>query len=261
MVIYEKENFHIILMLGFIIRQQDLQMKKDKNSCVVCKKSFATSDLVPFSAVRNTISEMIKSDLSEWSDGCYICKSDMTAYRTKEVKIIIEEEVGELSDLEKEVMESLQRHELLSSNTEQEFEQEKTLGEKLSDKLATFGGSWKFLIIFSFFLLCWITMNSLVIFWRPVDPYPFILLNLLLSCLAAVQAPIIMMSQNRQEQKDRQRSQHDYQVNLKAELEIRLIHEKLDHLLLRQWQRIMEIQATQIEEIGDIKQSLTNRST
>jgi uncharacterized membrane protein len=99
-------------------------------------------------------------------------------------------------------------------------------------------------------------MKSLVIFWRPVDPYPFILLNLLLSCLAAVQAPIIMMSQNRQEQKDRQRSQHDYQVNLKAELEIRLIHEKLDHLLLRQWQKLMEIQATQIEEIGDIKQSL-----
>ena len=102
-------------------------------------------------------------------------------------------------------------------------------------------------------------MNSLVIFWRPVDPYPFILLNLLLSCLAAVQAPIIMMSQNRQEQKDRLRSQYDYQINLKAELEIRLIHEKLDHLLLRQWQRLMEIQATQIEEIADIKQSLTNR--
>jgi len=239
------------------MRQQDLQMKKDKNSCVVCKKTFATADLVSFSAVRNIISEMIKRDFPEWSDGCYICKSDMTAYRAKEVQIIIEEEVGELSDLEKEVLESLQRHELLSSNTEQEFEQDRTFGEKLSDKLAAFGGSWKFLIIFAFFILCWITMNSLVMLWRPVDPYPFILLNLVLSCLAAVQAPIIMMSQNRQEQKDRLRSQHDYQVNLKAELEIRLIHEKLDHLLLKQWQRLMEIQATQIEEIGDIKQSLT----
>ena len=235
-------------------------MEKDKNSCVVCKESFVPSDLVPFSAIRSVISEMIKRDFSEWSDGCYICRSDITTYRTKETQKIIEEEVGELSDLEKEVLESLQRHELLSSNTEQEFEQERTLGEKFSDKLATFGGSWKFLIIFSFFLLCWITMNSLVMFWRPVDPYPFILLNLVLSCIAAVQAPIIMMSQNRQEQKDRLRSQHDYQVNLKAELEIRLIHEKLDHLLLRQWQRIMEIQATQIEEIADIKQSLTNRS-
>jgi uncharacterized membrane protein len=242
------------------MRQQDLQMKKDKNSCVVCKKIFATADLVSFSAVRNIISEMIKRDFPEWSDGCYICKSDMTAYRAKEVQIMIEEEVGELSDLEKEVLESLQRHELLSSNTEQEFEQDRTFGEKLSDKIAAFGGSWRFLIIFAFFILCWITMNSLVMLWRPVDPYPFILLNLVLSCLAAVQAPIIMMSQNRQEQKDRLRSQHDYQVNLKAELEIRLIHEKLDHLLLKQWQRLMEIQATQIEEIGDIKQSL-NRST
>jgi uncharacterized membrane protein len=231
------------------------------NSCVVCKKTFATADLIPFSAVRNKISEMIKHDFAEWSDGCYICKSDITAYRAKEVQIMIEEEVGELSELEREVLESLQRHELLSSNTEEEFEHERTFQEILSDKLATFGGSWKFLVIFSFFLLCWITINSLVMFWRPVDPYPFILLNLVLSCLAAVQAPIIMMSQNRQEQKDRLRSQHDYQVNLKAELEIRLIHEKLDHLLLKQWQRLMEIQAAQIEEIGDIKQSLTNRST
>ena len=236
-------------------------MKKDKNSCIVCKKNFVPADLVPFSAVRNIISEMIKRDFAEWSDGCYICKSDMTAYRAREVQEIIEEEVGELSDLEKEVLESLQRHELLSSNTEQEFDQERSFGEKLSDKLATFGGSWRFLIIFSLFLLCWITMNSLVMFWRPVDPYPFILLNLLLSCLAAVQAPIIMMSQNRQEQKDRLRSQHDYQVNLKAELEIRLINEKLDHLLSKQWQRLMEIQATQIEEIGDVKQSLANRHT
>ena len=236
-------------------------MEKGKSNCVVCKKDFATADLVPFTAVRNIISDMIKHDFSEWSDGCYICKSDITAYRAKEVQLIIEEEVGELSGLEKEVLESLQRHELLSSNTEQEFDQERTFGEKLSDRLATFGGSWKFLIIFSFFLLCWITINSLVMFWRPADPYPFILLNLLLSCLAAVQAPIIMMSQNRQEEKDRLRSQHDYQVNLKAELEIRLIHEKLDHLLLKQWQRLMEIQAAQIEEIGDIKQSLANRRT
>lgn len=235
-------------------------MKKDKNSCIVCKKNFAIDDLVPLYAVRSTISDMIKQDFSEVSDGSYICKSDLTAYRAREVQTIIKEEVGELSDLEKEVLESLQRHELLSSNTEEGFEQDRTFGEKLSDKLAEFGGSWKFLIIFAFFLLCWIIVNSLVMFWRPADPYPFILLNLILSCLAAVQAPIIMMSQNRQEQKDRVRAQHDYQVNLKAELEIRLIHEKLDHILLRQWQKLIEIQAAQIEEISDIKQSLKNRS-
>ena len=237
-------------------------MKKDNNlNCVVCKKAFAEAELVSFSAVRSITSDMIKADFPDWSDGGYVCKSDLTAYRAKEVQKIIEEEVGELSDLEKEVLESLQRHELLSSNIEEDLEQDRTFGEKLSDKLASFGGSWRFLILFSLFLMIWITINSLVMFWRPADPYPYILLNLLLSCLAAVQAPIIMMSQNRQEQKDRLRSQHDYQVNLKAELEIRLIHEKLDHLLLKQWQRLMEIQATQIEEIGDIKQSLAKRAT
>ncbi len=95
-------------------------------------------------------------------------------------------------------------------------------------------------------------MNSLVLWLRPVDPYPFILLNLLLSCLAAIQAPVIMMSQNRQGQKDRLRSQHDYEVNLKGELEIRNLHEKIDHLLSHQWERLFEIQEIQIELLQDM---------
>ena len=107
-------------------------------------------------------------------------------------------------------------------------------------------------------------MNTIVLFWRPVDPFPFILLNLLLSCLAAIQAPVIMMSQNRQEAKDRLRAQHDYQVNLKAELEIRQIHEKLDHLLSKQWERLVQIQEIQIEqlsEISELRKRPTKRST
>jgi len=95
--------------------------------------------------------------------------------------------------------------------------------------------------------------NSLVLYWRPVDPYPFILLNLVLSCLAAVQAPVIMMSQNRQEAKDRLRSEHDYQVNLKAELEIRHLHEKLDHLLSHQWERLVEIQQVQLQLLAELQ--------
>ena len=203
---------------------------------------------------------MIKNDFSEWSVNSYICKPDLSHYRSKEVQKLLEEEMGELTELEKEVLESLQHHELLSSNIEKEFEQDRTFGEKLSDRIATFGGSWKFLIFFLVFLIVWIIMNSLVLLLHPIDPYPFILLNLLLSCLAAIQAPIIMMSQNRQEQKDSLRSQHDYKVNLKAELEIRLIHEKLDHLLSKQWQRLIEIQKIQIEEIDDLKQSFTDLS-
>ncbi len=115
-----------------------------------------------------------------------------------------------------------------------------------------FGGSWTFLILFGVFLLVWVVMNSLVLFWRPLDPYPFIFLNLILSCLAAIQAPIIMMSQNRQEAKDRIQSQYDYRVNLKAELEIRHLHEKMDHLLSHQWERLVQIQELQLELLSEL---------
>ncbi len=122
----------------------------------------------------------------------------------------------------------------------------------MADKIATFGGSWYFLIFFTVFLAVWITVNSVVWMIKPVDPYPYILLNLMLSCLAAVQAPIIMMSQNRQEAKDRIRSQHDYQINLKAELEIRHLHEKIDHLLSHQWDRLTQIQEIQLDLLSEM---------
>ncbi len=127
-----------------------------------------------------------------------------------------------------------------------------TFGEKVADKIASFGGSWTFMGFFAGFLIIWITINSMVAFWKPIDPYPFILLNLLLSCLAAIQAPIIMMSQNRQEAKDRLRSEYDYKVNLKAEREIRELHKKVDSLIFNQEKnlnKIEELQAKLLEEI------------
>ncbi|MEX1313730.1 MAG: DUF1003 domain-containing protein [Desulfotignum sp.] len=127
-----------------------------------------------------------------------------------------------------------------------------TLGEALADRIATFGGSWRFILFFGFVLMFWILINTIALAARPFDPYPFILLNLILSCLAAIQAPVIMMSQNRQEAKDRLRSEHDYRINLKAELEIRHLHEKIDHLLSRQWERLAEIQEIQIELLSEV---------
>ena len=127
-----------------------------------------------------------------------------------------------------------------------------TLGEALADRIATFGGSWRFIIVFGSVLLVWILINTIALAAKPFDPYPFILLNLILSCLAAIQAPVIMMSQNRQETKDRLRSENDYRVNLKAELEIRHLHEKVDHLLSRQWERLAEIQQIQIELLSEV---------
>jgi uncharacterized membrane protein len=221
-------------------------------SCLACNASFESRDLVPFAAIRDPVASEIKRDHPDCSGESAICRADLNKYRTKYVHSLLESEKGEVTSLEKEVLASMRDHELLTKNVDAQFEGDWTLGERLADRIASFGGSWWFMILFGAFVLAWIVMNSLVIFWRPADPYPFILLNLLLSCLAAIQAPVIMMSQNRQEAKDRIRSQHDYQINLKAELEIRHLHEKIDHLLSHQWERLVAIQEVQLELLSEL---------
>jgi len=209
--------------------------------------------MMPATLVRNAIVEQIHKEIPEWQPDGYICATDLNRFRTRYVQGLLESEKGELSSLDHEVLESLKQHETLSDHIDTEFERDLTLGEKVSDKLATFGGSWKFLFIFAGFLFAWIGLNTLtVIGLIPFDPYPYILLNLMLSCLAAIQAPVIMMSQNRQQAKDRLRSQNDYRVNRKAELEIRHLHEKIDHLLSRQWERLVEIQQIQIDLLDEM---------
>jgi uncharacterized membrane protein len=207
---------------------------------------------VPGIALRDAVAQQISQEHPDWSQEKFICRPDLNRYRGEYVHSLLESEKGELTSLENEVLTSLRDHETLSKNVDTEFEGEWTLGERLADRIATFGGSWIFLILFGLFLMVWIGVNSFILYAHPPDPYPYILLNLILSCLAAIQAPIIMMSQNRQEAKDRLRSEHDYQVNLKAELEIRHLHEKLDHLLSHQWERLAQIQEIQLELLAEI---------
>ena len=226
--------------------------KGDTHPCTVCGKRFAPRNLVPAAAVRDVISAQIGRDHPGWSAESFICRPDLTRYRTNYVHSLLETEKGELTSLEEEVLHSIRDHELLAKNVDAEFEQQWSPGERLADRIASFGGSWAFLMCFGAFLALWIGMNSVVLFLKPPDPYPFILLNLVLSCLAAIQAPIIMMSQNRQETKDRLRSQHDYQVNLKAELEIRHLHDKIDHLLSHQWDRLAQIQEIQLDLLSEM---------
>jgi uncharacterized membrane protein len=223
-----------------------------QRSCAICGKSFAPRNVIAGELIRKEITDEILKAHPDWTPDKFICKPDLAEYRGKYVHSLLESEKGELSSLEQEVLQSLREHEVLSENVELQFEQKWTLGERLADKIAKFGGSWVFLILFALFLFVWIGVNSFLVFTRPPDPYPYILLNLILSCLAAIQAPIIMMSQNRQEAKDRVRSQHDYQVNLKAELEIRQLHEKVDHLLSHQWDRLVQIQELQLELLADL---------
>lgn len=148
-------------------------------------------------------------------------------------------------DLE-EVLMSIKAKELLSENVNDNYEENLTFGQRVADKIASFGGSRKFIIIFLAVLVLWMILN-VSLGARAWDTYPFILLNLVLSCIAALQAPVIMMSQNRQAQRDRLRAENDYKVNLKAEIEIRTLHEKLDHLLMKKWQTLMEIQQIQLD--------------
>jgi len=225
-----------------------------KLNCQICGRAFLPQNGAIGDNVRPSLAEFIKSQRPNWDPQQFICLGDLGAFRKDYVKQALEDEIGELTSLDQEVIESLQQHELLTENIEEQFERKLTFGEHLSDKIAEFGGSWKFIITFGSVIVVWIVLNVLLLLNRGFDPYPFILLNLILSCLAALQAPVIMMSQNRAEARDRLRAENDYKVNLKAELEIRHLHEKIDHLLRKQYNRLFEIQQIQIELLEEISQ-------
>jgi len=233
--------------------------KAAKVICDVCKLAKEPDEVVSGQAVRPAIAELIRKDHPDWDPEKNICRDDLNRYRAQYVQEVLEAEKGDLSSIEAEVIESLREGEVLARNVDMQFEEKRTFGQRLADRLATFGGSWKFIVIFMSILFGWIALNTLVLITRRFDPFPFILLNLILSCLAALQAPVIMMSQNRQEAKDRLRAQHDYQINLKAEIEIRSLHEKIDHLIFKQWQRLLEIQEIQTDLMAELSDKLQAR--
>lgn len=225
----------------------------------ISKKDFPLDQLYQGESLNAQILQLIKKDYPGFEDHSYISIQELNEYRKKFLHQLLETEKGELSTLEKEVLASIADDELLSKKLENEPPEKLSFGNRVADQIATFGGSWTFIICFFVFLLTWMAINIVMIavFNIPsFDKYPFILLNLILSCLAAIQAPIIMMSQNRKETRDRQRAENDYKINLKAELEIRLLHEKVDHLILHQNQRLVDIQEIQTDLLNDILKKL-----
>lgn len=227
--------------------------------CNICNKSFPEDQLILGHGIRHEIEKLIMSDYPEWNDKSRICKDDFDTFRMKYIVKIIEDENGSVEGLKDAVISSIRENELISSDVNVQLQPLK-VGEKIADGVAAFGGSWRFIILFFCVLLGWILLNVALLFSKPFDPYPFILLNLILSCLAAIQAPVIMMSQNRQEKKDRIRSENDYKVNLKSEIEIRTLHEKVDHLLLDQWSKMMKIQEIEIELLQEIRDRSKNNN-
>ncbi|HEY2139330.1 MAG TPA: DUF1003 domain-containing protein [Chthoniobacterales bacterium] len=235
--------------------------KPETAQCIICGQTKSARNGTIGEVVRPSLSDFIRKKEPRWDGKGFICLDDLGRFRRDYVKEVLEDEIGELSALDNEVIESLQQHELLSSDITKQFEKKLTFGEKLSDMIAAFGGSWTFIIFFSVVLFVWVVVNSFILANRAFDPYPYILMNLVLSALAALQAPVIMMSQNRSEARDRLRGEHDYKINLKAELEIRHLHEKIDHLLRRQYNRLFEIQQIQIELLEELAQKRRGSST
>lgn len=229
-------------------KKHDIQ----REVCPICLKEKYISQMVSMTHLQESLRKAIRKDHPEITSDGYVCLVDLNHLRAKYVDSLIQDEIGELSKLDREVAKSIVTQETMAQNINDQFTEKLTIGDKIADQVATFGGSWKFIIFFGVFILIWIIINSILLLTTHFDPYPFILLNLILSCLAALQAPVIMMSQNRQEAKDRLRSEHDYKTNLKAELEIRILNEKLDHLMSHQIQSLMETQQILFDMIDEI---------
>jgi len=223
-------------------------LETQQKVCQICNSS-DDKNLRPACLVDEQIVKLIQSKRN-WDSSAWVCVGDLNYFRNAYVEKLIHEEKSEISDLEKTFLETLEKDQVvkeLDAFTDKNL----TRWERVADRLAEFGGSWTFIVLFLVLIAIWVALNTIFLIEHRFDPYPFIFLNLLLSCIAAIQAPIIMMSQNRQAARDQQKALQDYQVNLKAELEIRELHNKIDKLLIYHWQRLLEIQKIQTELMRD----------
>lgn len=213
----------------------------EHQSVVSClsQKPFAREEAIRIEAIRPIIINLMKARHPNLPTSGYVGILELRPYLEQHLADLLghdeshqgEAEIGMIGDSMHHVISHVLSKKSISQDwIEQSHHRKPTLGEELADKIAAFGGSWTFIMLFGSVIFCWIVLNSSLPKGWNFDPYPFIFLNLILSCVAAIQAPVIMMSQNRQETKDRERALADYQVNLKSELEIRLLHEKVDHL-------------------------------
>jgi len=221
-----------------------------QTNCHVCGQD--KGNLISAALISAPMNRFIRNRSQGWDDSSYICYDDLNRFRMLYIEDTIAHDKAALSRIGNDIIESFDKQELISKNLFSEFDTKQTVGERLADRVSKFGGSWSFITVFITALLLWIAANTILVVKRPFDPYPFILLNLVLSCIAAIQAPVIMMSQRRIEARDRLRSELDYQVNTKAEIEIKNLHEKVDHLIITQWQRLLEIQQFQIELMQEL---------
>jgi len=222
------------------------------NACAMCAQP-SSARLVRMGNLRPRLSAYVARQHPETaSPAAQVCRACLDRVRVEFLLSTLEHERGELSHIEADIARKAAAHETLAANIDQEFEQSITPTQRLADDVARIGGSWAFVGGFVLVMFAWIGLNVWGLREKAFDPYPFILLNLLLSCIAALQAPVIMMSQNRHAARDRRQADQDYRVNLKAELEVASLHDKLDHLLHNQWDSMVELQQIQIDLLHEL---------
>lgn len=211
-------------------------------NCGQCGKTKDAWEMVSMTRVRATVPQRVLArhpGLAEREAICSACFADL---RIEQLKSVLDDENVALHEERTAIYNGFDVLELMQTDINAEIDRHRTVGERISDVVTGFVGSWAFIIAQIVFLMLWILINTYLILWIQFDPYPFIFLNLVLSWAAALQVPLIMMSQNRQNDRDRERSQHDYQVNMLAESEVRHLHQKLDQLLLEHWQRLVDLE-------------------
>ncbi|EEU67007.1 TPA: DUF1003 domain-containing protein [Enterococcus faecalis] len=233
-------------------------MKQSKNKQVVIGES--TKKNIYLQDIEQETQAFILQNNPQLTAESMITLAELLNYRLDYMKQLVANDSEKIQQLNELVVQHIKEDKLISNNMNEKMEKKLTFGQRAADTIAKFGGSWVFIGFFCFVLIACIVINSTTLLGQPFDKYPYILLNLALSCLAAIQAPIIMMSQNRQEARDREQANNDYKINLKAEVEINLLHEKMDYIINNQLENLVKIQNIQIELLGELQEQLAATS-
>lgn len=232
-------------------------MAINKNQiCTICGNRFTITEGLFLRDLSDVLKTRIKENNHYAKPSSFICLKDLQKLRISNMQKIIDQDLEIDHQMSDKLKKELAKDTYVIKNINDTVYGKRTRGQKMADAVAKFGGSWGFIIVFTIVLVGWMAINVLHLFGMHFDPYPFILLNLFLSCVAAIQAPIIMMSQNRQADRDRFDSENDYRTNTKSEMEIRILHEKLDQLNEVQWPHILDIQKMQIEVLSEIENEI-----
>ncbi|WP_057768339.1 DUF1003 domain-containing protein [Lactobacillus selangorensis] len=224
--------------------------------CIVCGNHFTTTEGLFLRDLNNRLQAEIRHRYKYAKNSSFICLKDLQQVRLSEMQSMIDQDLQVDKEINSKLEKKLSEQTYQVRNINDTVDQQLTSGQKLADAVAKFGGSWAFIVTFVIVLIVWMALNVTHLFGIKFDPYPFILLNLFLSCVAAIQAPIIMMSQNRQAERDRVDAENDYHTNTKSEMEIHILHQKVDQMNEVQWPHILDVQKMQIEVLSEIENEI-----